>query len=175
MACRENNWSLESATFYTEVTEYQNPDEIEERPKSGCYASDILIEGADWEMARSGGGVEGKTRPSDERKPKEEAKNCGATTSLGAGGGAGAGAGCLVRAKLRNSINRLPIIRIIPVEMHKLKLQVRKWSWRVVRTSSSSSLPLWAANKWQIAIIIMARHKFWETVSIKLKGFANEK
>lgn len=98
MACRENNWSLEAATFYTEVVwEYQNPDEIEERPKIGCYASDILIEGADWTTGQGSGGARAAT-----------------------GGG-----GCLVRAKLRNSINRLPIIRIIPVEMHKLKLQVR--------------------------------------------------
>lgn len=98
MACRENNWTLESASFYTEVTEFQNPDEIEERPKSGCYACDILIEGAaEWP-----------------------------TTTATKGADAGSmGNGNLVRAKLRNSINRLPIIRIIPIEMHKLKLQVR--------------------------------------------------
>lgn len=101
MGCRENNWTLESAAFYTEVTEFHNPDEIEERPKSGCYACDIFIEGAaEWSTVAEG------TNDS--------------SSSLGNGN--------LVRAKLRNSINRLPIIRIIPTEMHKLKLQVR---WRL--------------------------------------------
>lgn len=115
MACRENNWSLESATFYTEVTEYQNPDEIEERPKSGCYASGILIEGADWMIGDRGRGERGEIKSHSDGGRK----NCGDP-----GGGSGAKGGCLVRAKLRNSINRLPIIRIIPAEMHKLKLQV---------------------------------------------------
>lgn len=110
MACRENNWSLETTTFYTEVTAYQNPDEIEERPKSGCYASDILIEGADWSVADEGSGQDGESKNSGD--------NSSVKTSQIAGGG------YLVQAKLRNSINRLPIIRIIPVEMHKLKLQV---------------------------------------------------
>lgn len=111
MACRENNWSLETATFYTEVTEYQNPDEIEERPKSGCYASDILIEGADWVV-------------NGDLKKNKTIESAGV---VGKGGGTrtSASGGCLVRAKLRNPINRLPIIRIIPIEKHKLKLQVR--------------------------------------------------
>lgn len=137
MACRENNWSLESATFYTEVTEYQNPDEIEERPKIGCYASDILIEGADWAMSlvdRDGAKADG-------------------------------GGGCLVRAKLRNSINRLPIIRIIPVEMHKLKLQVRgRGRGKDSGEGSNSGCAVASTeNKWQIAIIIMTWHEFGQT------------
>lgn len=103
MACRENNWSLDSASFYTEVTEYHNPDEIEERPKNGCYACDIFIEGASW-----------------------AANNCQDEENISVGdpsGGQQRG-GCLIQSTLRNSISRLPIIRIIPVEMHTLKLQV---------------------------------------------------
>lgn len=130
MACRENNWSLESATFYTEVTEFQNPDQIEERPKSGCYACDILIEGAAWGLVADNG---------DNKETVGTNNSGGARGGLGTdskskdGEGVGHTGNGLVRAKLRNPINPLPIIRIIPVEMHKLKLQVRQ-----ARTSRES-------------------------------------
>lgn len=115
MACRENNWSLESATFYTEVTEYLNPDEIEERPKSGCYVSNIYLEGADWQNDNE----KVKDMPR-EKKNKEEA------AASGGGGCAKARvSGYLAQAKNGQIINPLPIIRIVPIEMHKLKLQVR--------------------------------------------------
>lgn len=81
--------------------------------------------------------------------------------------------GYLVRAKLRNSINQLPIIRIIPVEVHKLKLQVRPdLADAISQQRASGRTAGTSANKWHIAIIIMARRKFGETVSIKLKGLS---
>lgn len=96
MACRENNWSLDSASFYTEVTEYLNPDEIEERPKSGCYACDIFIEGASWTSNTS----------HDQENRSSGGQRRG---------------GCLIQSELRKSVSRLPIIRIIPVETHTSK------------------------------------------------------
>lgn len=51
--CRKNGWPLDRSSLYTTVTGYLNPEEIKERPASGCYATGLYLEGADWNMESS--------------------------------------------------------------------------------------------------------------------------
>jgi dynein heavy chain len=48
--CRKNGWPLDRSTLYTSVTEYVNPDDLTERPSSGCYARGLFLEGANWDL-----------------------------------------------------------------------------------------------------------------------------
>lgn len=34
IACRKNNWPLDRSTLFTTVTNYADPDDVEERPES---------------------------------------------------------------------------------------------------------------------------------------------
>ncbi|KAI9009714.1 dynein heavy chain and region D6 of dynein motor-domain-containing protein [Gaertneriomyces semiglobifer] len=81
--CRKNGWSLDKSTLYTEVTQYMDASQIQERPLSGCYVQGLYLEGAGWDLQ----------------------ENC--LTRLEAGG---------------RLFTNLPILRIIPIETHRLKL-----------------------------------------------------
>uniref|UniRef100_H3BAL0 Dynein axonemal heavy chain 10 n=1 Tax=Latimeria chalumnae TaxID=7897 RepID=H3BAL0_LATCH len=81
--CRKNSWPLDRSTLYTQVTKYQNSDEVTERPMHGCFLSGLYLEGADWDIHKS----------------------------------------CLAKSKPKVLIVELPVLRVIPVEAHRLKLQ----------------------------------------------------
>lgn len=38
IACRKNNWPLDRSTLFTTVTNYADPDDVEERPESVGFA-----------------------------------------------------------------------------------------------------------------------------------------
>ncbi|ORX45970.1 hypothetical protein BCR36DRAFT_332447 [Piromyces finnis] len=83
-ACRKNGWSLDRSTLYTEVTEFVNPEDITEKPASGCYAQGLFLEGAGWDLEEN----------------------------------------CLKRLPPGSSLYQtLPILRIIPIESHRLHLK----------------------------------------------------
>ncbi|CRL07346.1 CLUMA_CG020322, isoform A [Clunio marinus] len=50
MACRKNNWPLDRSTLFTIVSDFADPDDVEERPESGCYAHGMFLEGARWNL-----------------------------------------------------------------------------------------------------------------------------
>lgn len=48
IACRKNNWPLDRSTLFSYVSEFIDPDDVEERPSSGCYITGLYLEGARW-------------------------------------------------------------------------------------------------------------------------------
>ncbi|XP_069353306.1 dynein axonemal heavy chain 10 isoform X2 [Eulemur rufifrons] len=81
--CRKNGWPLDRSTLFTQVTKFQDADEVNERAGQGCFVSGLYLEGADWDIER----------------------------------------GCLVKSKPKVLVVDLPILKIIPIEAHRLKLQ----------------------------------------------------
>ncbi|XP_058137242.1 dynein axonemal heavy chain 10 [Dasypus novemcinctus] len=81
--CRRNGWPLDRSTLFTQVTRFQDADEVNERAGQGCFVSGLYLEGADWDIER----------------------------------------GCLVKSKPKVLVVDLPILKIIPIEAHRLKLQ----------------------------------------------------
>ncbi|XP_044777260.1 dynein axonemal heavy chain 10 isoform X1 [Neomonachus schauinslandi] len=81
--CRKNNWPLDRSTLFTQVTKFQDADEVNERAGQGCFVSGLYLEGADWDVER----------------------------------------GCLIKSKPKVLVVDLPILKIIPIEAHRLKLQ----------------------------------------------------
>uniref|UniRef100_A0A452SER6 Dynein axonemal heavy chain 10 n=1 Tax=Ursus americanus TaxID=9643 RepID=A0A452SER6_URSAM len=81
--CRRNNWPLDRSTLFTQVTKFQDADEVNERAGQGCFVSGLYLEGADWDVER----------------------------------------GCLIKSKPKVLVVDLPILKIIPIEAHRLKLQ----------------------------------------------------
>ncbi|KAL7729890.1 hypothetical protein ACLKA6_014739 [Drosophila palustris] len=51
IACRKNAWPLDRSTLFTYVTTYSEPDDVEQRPETGCYVHGLYIEGARFDMA----------------------------------------------------------------------------------------------------------------------------
>lgn len=104
VACRKNNWPLDKSTLFTTVTEFTDPDDIEERHTSvtitlssplksshsiciclfqGCYVQGLFLEGARWDSEKQ----------------------------------------CLTRPQPKFLIEPLPILSVVPTEYHRLKLQ----------------------------------------------------
>ncbi|VFV23646.1 dynein heavy chain axonemal [Lynx pardinus] len=81
--CRRNGWPLDRSTLFTQVTKFQDADEVNERAGQGCFVSGLYLEGADWDVER----------------------------------------GCLIKSKPKVLVVDLPILKIIPIEAHRLKLQ----------------------------------------------------
>ncbi|KAM3867513.1 dynein axonemal heavy chain 10 [Diretmus argenteus] len=81
--CRKNDWPLDGSTFYTQVTQYRNEDEVNESPGQGCFVSGLYLEGADWDIEKS----------------------------------------CLLRSKPKVLVVPLPILKVIPIETRRLRLQ----------------------------------------------------
>lgn len=50
--CRQNGWPLDRSTLYTQVTEFSSPQEVTEKPESGCYISGLFLEGAAWDLKK---------------------------------------------------------------------------------------------------------------------------
>lgn len=44
IACRKNNWPLDRSTLFTIVTDYADPDDVEERPESVSLNVDCLAQ-----------------------------------------------------------------------------------------------------------------------------------
>ncbi|XP_028911199.1 dynein heavy chain 10, axonemal isoform X3 [Ornithorhynchus anatinus] len=101
--CRRNGWSLDRSTLFTQVTQFQDPDDVNERPGQGCFVSGLYLEGADWDVEKS----------------------------------------CLIKSKPKVLVVDLPILKIIPIEAHRLKLQVRG---RVPGEPRESTARRWAAG-----------------------------
>ncbi|KAH8358423.1 hypothetical protein KR093_000053 [Drosophila rubida] len=53
IACRKNAWPLDRSTLFTYVTAYSEPDDVEQRPETGCYVHGLYIEGARFDMERN--------------------------------------------------------------------------------------------------------------------------
>ncbi|XP_054939143.1 dynein axonemal heavy chain 10-like isoform X1 [Physeter macrocephalus] len=81
--CRRNGWPLDRSTLFTQVTRFQDADEVNERAGQGCFVSGLYLEGADWDRER----------------------------------------GCLTKSKSKVLVVDLPILKIIPIEARRLKLQ----------------------------------------------------
>ncbi|KAM9056172.1 dynein axonemal heavy chain 10 isoform 4-T4 [Megaptera novaeangliae] len=81
--CRRNGWPLDRSTLFTQVTKFQDADEVNERAGQGCFVSGLYLEGADWDIEK----------------------------------------GCLIKSKSKVLVVDLPILKIIPIEAHRLKLQ----------------------------------------------------
>ncbi|KAH0502213.1 Dynein heavy chain 10, axonemal [Microtus ochrogaster] len=81
--CRRNGWPLDRSTLFTQVTKFQDADEVNERAGQGCFVSGLYLEGADWDIE----------------------------------------SGCLIKSKPKVLVVDLPILKIIPIEAHRLKLQ----------------------------------------------------
>ncbi|XP_051831868.1 dynein axonemal heavy chain 10 [Antechinus flavipes] len=81
--CRKNGWPLDRSTLFTQVTKFQDPDEVIERAGQGCFVSGLYLEGADWDIEK----------------------------------------GCLIKSQPKVLVVDLPILKIIPIEAHRLKLQ----------------------------------------------------
>ena len=43
--CRKNQWALDRSTLYTQVTKFEKPSEITERPMHGAYVYGLYLEG----------------------------------------------------------------------------------------------------------------------------------
>ncbi|XP_046382890.1 dynein axonemal heavy chain 10 [Ischnura elegans] len=48
--CRKYRWSLDKSTLYTEVTCFENEEEVSELPEDGSYVQGLYLEGAEWDM-----------------------------------------------------------------------------------------------------------------------------
>ncbi|XP_055909296.1 LOW QUALITY PROTEIN: dynein axonemal heavy chain 10 [Eupeodes corollae] len=83
IACRKNGWPLDKSTLYTYVTDFIDPDDVEERPPRGCYVHGLFIEGARWDS----------------------------------------NAKALARSHPKVLVEDLPLLAVIPIEVHRLKLQ----------------------------------------------------
>uniref|UniRef100_A0A8C0ZLW2 AAA+ ATPase domain-containing protein n=1 Tax=Castor canadensis TaxID=51338 RepID=A0A8C0ZLW2_CASCN len=81
--CRKNGWPLDRSTLFTQVTKFQDADEVNERAGQGCFVSGLYLEGADWDLEK----------------------------------------GCLIKSKPKVLVVDLPILKVIPIEAHRLKLQ----------------------------------------------------
>ncbi|MBZ3878788.1 Dynein heavy chain 10, axonemal [Sciurus carolinensis] len=81
--CRRNGWPLDRSTLFTQVTKFQDAEEVNERAGQGCFVSGLYLEGADWDIEK----------------------------------------GCLIKSKPKVLVVDLPILKIIPIEAHRLKLQ----------------------------------------------------
>ncbi|KAI8122976.1 axonemal, Dynein heavy chain 10 [Lucilia cuprina] len=83
VACRKNGWPLDKSQMYTCVTNFIDPDDIEERPTTGCYITGLYIEGARWDLEQMQ----------------------------------------LDRSHPKILVEELPILSVVPIEAHRLKLQ----------------------------------------------------
>ncbi|XP_063540762.1 dynein axonemal heavy chain 10 [Cydia strobilella] len=83
IACRLYTWPLDRSTQFTRVTQWTSPDDIEERPTTGCYVRGLYLEGARWDLEDK----------------------------------------CLRRSHPKVLVTELPVMYIIPIESHKVKLQ----------------------------------------------------
>ncbi|KAI5166248.1 Dynein Heavy Chain 10, Axonemal [Manis pentadactyla] len=81
--CRKNGWPLDHCTLFTQVTKFQDADEVNERAGQGCFVSGLYLEGADWDIDK----------------------------------------GCLIKSKPKVLVVDLPILKIIAIESHRLKLK----------------------------------------------------
>ncbi|KAH8257767.1 hypothetical protein KR038_000855 [Drosophila bunnanda] len=50
IACRRNAWPLDRSTLFTYVTKFADPDDVEERPVTGCFVHGLYIEGARFDL-----------------------------------------------------------------------------------------------------------------------------
>ncbi|XP_014262519.1 dynein heavy chain 10, axonemal-like [Cimex lectularius] len=48
-ACRMEAWSLDKASIKTAVTDFTREDDVDAKPKIGCYISGLFLEGARWD------------------------------------------------------------------------------------------------------------------------------
>lgn len=78
--------------MYTQVTEWETPEDVNERAHQGCFVTGLYLEGASWDTHKS----------------------------------------CITRQKPKVLIQELPVMKVIPIESHKLKLQVKKFLLRMI-------------------------------------------
>lgn len=75
---------MDKSTLYTQVTEWETAEDVNERAHQGCFVTGLYLEGASWDVHKR----------------------------------------CLTRQKPKALIQALPVMKVIPIESHKLKLQV---------------------------------------------------
>merc|ERR1711988_506475 len=80
--CRKNGWPLDRSTLYTQLTKWDNADDVNERIGQGCLITGLFLEGAIWD------------------KEKE----------------------CLGYQPPKQLLQPLPVLKVIPIESHRLKL-----------------------------------------------------
>lgn len=108
-ACRKNGWPLDLSTLYTQVTQYRSEDEVGDRPGQGNEITLTICSIISDELYRlivfspaacfvSGLYLEGADWDTEK--------------------------GCLVKSKPKVLVVELPILKVIPVEARRLRLQV---------------------------------------------------
>ncbi len=81
-AARKNQWPLDKATFYTQVTQWKNIDDIDESLQGIYLIEGLYLEGAGWDVENH----------------------------------------CLIEQSNKQLIQLMPLIKIIPIEIHRLNL-----------------------------------------------------
>ncbi|XP_060580911.1 dynein axonemal heavy chain 10-like isoform X1 [Ruditapes philippinarum] len=98
--CRKNGWPLDKSTLYTSVTKWSNPDDVTEKAHQGL--GNIM---------------------SSETSSFANMKGCFVHGLYLEGAGWNREEMCLIKQKPKQLIQELPILKIIPIEAHRLKLQ----------------------------------------------------
>lgn len=79
---RKNQWPLDKTTFYTQVTKWENIDDINESIQGICLIEGLYLEGAEWDRENY----------------------------------------CLIEQSNKQLIQQMPLIKIIPIETHRLNM-----------------------------------------------------
>ena len=79
-AARKNQWPLDKVTLSTEVTQWQQPDDINESVQGYCLLEGLHLEGAGWDFDH----------------------------------------GCLTDPSAKQLVSRMPLIKIMPTEAHRV-------------------------------------------------------
>jgi len=51
--CREKGWPLDKSVMYTSVTQFENEDDVKEKPEQGCYITGLYLEGGGWDIKKA--------------------------------------------------------------------------------------------------------------------------
>lgn len=110
--CRKNGWPLDHSTLYTEVTQYRSDEDVNVKPGQGenMHAHTHTLHYTRFELSSlvfsflSGCFVSGLYLEGADWDIQKD---------------------CLVRSKPRVLVTQLPVLKIIPIEARRLKLQAR--------------------------------------------------
>lgn len=108
-ACRKNGWPLDLSTLYTQVTQYRSEDEVSNRPGQGNKMLLPMCSMICDEL---------------QRLTVFFSSGCYVSGLYLEGADWDVEKGCLVRSKPKGLVVELPILKVIPTEARRLRLQV---------------------------------------------------